>query len=170
MLLVAREGERRAAGSTRPILALTALLGIALGVGILRADAAFAGLGRRAAAELVAPNVAAGHRVWVASNWGFQWYATRAGGTPVTYTPPYPEPGDLLITSENTDTAPRIKQLLSVRYGPRVRHLARVEDHSPGGRLMERALGAGFYSNAWGDLPWRWGDSLLDAFDLWRVE
>ncbi len=169
-LLVARESARRAAPSTRPILALTVLLGIALGVGILRADAAFAGLGRRAAAELIAPNVAAGHRVWFASNWGFQWYATRAGGTPVTLTPPYPGPGDLLVTAEKTDAAPRIKRLLAQRYGQRVRHLARIEDLSPGGRLMDVQLGVGFYSNAWGHLPWIWSDNLLDAFDLWRIE
>ena len=66
---------------TRPILALTTIAGVTLGIAILRADAAFAGLGRRAVAELIAPNVAAGHRVWFATNWGFQWYATRAGGS-----------------------------------------------------------------------------------------
>lgn len=169
-LLLAREAARRAAASTRPILALTVLLGVALGVGILRADAAFADLGRRAAAELIAPNVAAGHRVWFAANWGFQWYALRAGGSPVTLAPPYPEPGDLLVTAEKTDAAPRIKHLLSQRYGQRVRHLARLEDRRSGGRHMDTALGVGFYSNAWGHLPWIWSDNLLDAFDLWRVE
>ncbi len=171
VLLVLHEAERHATKSTRPILAVTALLGMALGIGILRADAAFAGVGRRAATELVAPNVAAGHRVWFAANWGFQWYATRAGGTIVTLTPPHPAPGDLLVTSEKTDVAPSIKQMLGKRYGQRAAHLARVEDRRPGGRIMDGALGAGFYSNGWGGhLPWVWSDAPLDAFDLWRVE
>ncbi|HSN92386.1 MAG TPA: hypothetical protein VLS93_14235, partial [Anaeromyxobacteraceae bacterium] len=45
-------------------------------------------------------------------------------------------------------------------------HLGRVEVREPGGRVMSAAAGAGFYSNAWGYLPWGWDDGLVDAVDL----
>jgi hypothetical protein len=41
-----------------------ALLGTAYSCLLLRADADFAEYGRRAAAELIAPHVAAGEKVW----------------------------------------------------------------------------------------------------------
>jgi hypothetical protein len=35
---------------------------------------------------------------------------------------------------------------------------------------MSFALGAGFYNNAWGYLPWAWGDDAIDRYALWRLE
>lgn len=167
-VIVARTMSRRSGRRMTVALAVTAAAGVVLGVAILRADANFAGLGRRAVAELVAPNVAAGHRVWFTPHWGFQWYAERAGGRAVSLDPPYPEPGDLVVTSLNTEQAGPVLDMLR-RYR-RLSHVARLEDREPGGRLMSQQGGAGFYSNAWGYLPWVWNDEPLDVFDLWRVE
>lgn len=170
VLLVARQASVLAAGRALATTAATALAGLVLAVGILRADSAFAGLGRRAAAELVAGPVAAGQRVWFTPHWGFQWYAERAGGRIVTLQPPYPEPGDLVVTGYKTDQAGRVLRMLSLRYAGRVRRLAHLEERTPGGRLMDVQLNVGFYSNNWGYLPWAWGDDVLDGFDLLRIE
>lgn len=167
-LIVARAMSRRSGWAITVAMAATSAAGIVLGVAILRADASFAGLARRAVAELVAPNVAAGHRVWFTPHWGFQWYAERAGGRIISLQPPYPAPGDLAVTSQNTDQAARVLAMLR-QYG-RFSHVARVEDREPGGRLMSHRRGAGFFSNEWGYLPWVWSDEPLDVFDLWRVE
>lgn len=169
-LLVARAMAARGGAVARIVLGLTLVLGIGLGTAILRADAAFAGLGRRAVADLVAPTVAAGHRVWFTPHWGFQWYAERAGGKIVTLLPPHPIPGDFLVTSDKTEQAVRVQRLLTSRYRGRARHIARVEDTQPGGRLMDHGLGVGFFSNTWGYLPWVWSNEVLDGFDLWRIE
>jgi pimeloyl-ACP methyl ester carboxylesterase len=168
-LIVARGMSTRPGRVARVVLVGTAIAGVALGVAILRADAAFAGLGRRAVAELISPNVAAGHRVWFTPHWGFQWYAEKAGARPVTRTPPFPSSGDLLVTSQNTDESSEVMAMLVRRY-PRVRHVARIEEREPGGRLMSHTLGAGFFSNEWGYLPWVWSDEVLDAFDLWQLD
>jgi hypothetical protein len=167
-LLVAREMSNLGGARARAALGATCALGIALGVAILRAVAAFAGLGRRAAAELIAPNVAKGHRVWFAGHWGFQWYSEKAGGRILTRTPPYPAPGDLVVTSVECDPGTEIIEML--RHDFRGKHLARLEDASPGGRVMSHEIGAGFFSNAWGYLPWGWGTEPLDTFDLWRID
>jgi len=161
ILLARAMAERPRIG--RPVLALTLALGVALGVAILRADAAFAGLGRQAARTLIAPSVAAGHRVWYAGHWGFQWYAEKAGARFFPVTPPYPEVGDLVVSSANSEPhiVPEEMEAL-VRLG-------RLEDRSPGGRVMDRRSGAGFFSSSWGYLPWSWSDGIIDAYDVWRV-
>lgn len=169
-LLVAREASSRDRRRELVALAPVAVAGLALGVAILRADAAFAGLGRRAAAELVGRPAAAGQRVWFTPHWGFQWYAERAGGRAMTLQPPHPAPGDLVVTSDNTDQSVLVLRALSLSYPGRLRTLARIEDRAPGGRIMDADLNAGFFSNNWGFLPWAWGDDLLDGFDLLRIE
>jgi len=45
---------------------------------IIRADAAFADLGRRAADELIATRTARGQTVWFAGHWGFRRGALSA--------------------------------------------------------------------------------------------
>ncbi len=165
-ILVVREMASRGRLHARLVLGATMAAGLALGVAILRADTAFAGLARRAVAELIVPQVAAGHRVWFVGHWGFQWYAENAGARIVTTTPPYPAPGDLLVGSRVTHSGVMVDPMLRRDFG--FTRLATLEDWTPGGRLITE--GAGFFSNNSGYLPWTWGTGLLDAFDLYRVE
>ena len=168
-ILVARELAVAQRLRARTVLAATCAAGLSLGVAILRADAVFAGVGRRAAAELIAPRVAEGQRVWFAGHWGFQWYAERAGGRPVTVTPPFPSKGDLVVVSLNSEPGREVLALLERMY-PHATHLARVEELEPGGRAMDTSVGAGFFSQAWGYKPWAWGRNVVDRFDLRRLE
>jgi 4-amino-4-deoxy-L-arabinose transferase-like glycosyltransferase len=137
--------------------------GAIFGTLILQADSNFAGLGRRAVDELIAPRVAAGEHVWFNANWGFQWYAERAGAKILTTTPPRPQAGDLVVSARETITA------IPIQSFPRRELLATVSDATPGGRILSSALGAGFYSNGWGYLPWVWGSTEIDRFELWRI-
>lgn len=166
VLLVSRLGARHGGVRAKAVLGGTALLGAALGVAVLRADAAFADLARRAAAELVAPEVAQGRRVWFLGHWGFHWYAERAGARTIALTPPYPEPGDLVVSSLNSDKGNHLVSM--VRRDLRLGYLRHLEDRTPGGRVMTE--GAGFFSNNSGYLPWTWGTDVLDLFVLWRVD
>jgi hypothetical protein len=158
-LLVAREISHLKRRPARWVLVSTVALGVGLGVLILKADAVFAGLGRRAAAELIAPYTSLGKRVWFEGHWGFQWYAEKAGGRPLSAVPPRPSAGDYLVSSWNSAAFGNLlpaKRML----------IATLADDSPGGRIMSFKDGTGFYSNAWGLLPWAWGSGLIDRFDL----
>lgn len=166
VLLVARLAAQRGRVLAKLGVGGTAVLGVALGVAVLRADAAFADLGRRAAAELVAPQVARGHRVWFLGHWGFHWYAERAGARTITLTPPHPRPGDLVVSSLNSDKGNHLMPMVLRDF--RFAYLRRLEDRTPGGRVMTE--GAGFFSNNSGYLPWAWGTDVLDLFVLWRVD
>jgi len=167
-LLVARELARTEGRMAWLVLSGTVAAGAALGVAIVRADAAMAEVGRRAAAELIAPRVAAGQRVWFIGHWGFQWYAEEAGGRHATITPPHPEPGDHLVVSAATARAEDALDMMRQLF-PGMVPVEQVTDETPGGRIMNKRLNAGFYSNVSGYWPWVWGDGPVDVvvgFDL----
>lgn len=161
-LLVARELASRGGKARWLVLGATLALGVCLGVAILRADAAAGDLERRAVKEMIAPRITAGQRVWIVGHWGFQWYAENAGARHATLTPPYPEPGDLLVVSLGSARSEKVLDMLAIRF-PRMVQVGELLDSRPGGRLMNKRLGAGFYSNLSGYLPWAWGDSPIDV-------
>jgi len=119
-------------------------------------------VGREAAATLVAPRTAAGERVWYAGSWGLHWYAEAAGARPLLAAGPgEPAPGEYIVYSSFRSGA-----LREPHYGARV---DRVGDSGPGGRVMDRDAGAGFYSVDFGYLPWSFATGIVDQFELWRV-
>jgi hypothetical protein len=46
--------------------------------------------------------------------------------------------------------------------------LERLKFKKPGGRLL--LTPAGFYSNGWGPLPWRWGNRAFSRIEVVRIE
>jgi len=162
-LLVARLMARSNLTSDWRLLAPVMSAGVLLGVLIVHADAAFADLGRRAATEFISAQTAKGERVWFAGHWGFQWYAERAGAKVLVQHGPGPRPGDLIVSSQNA-----LGGIIDL-FEPRTL-VSVLADERPGGRIMSRQDGAGFYSNAWGYLPWTWSDSVLDRYTLWRMD
>ena len=129
---------------------------------ILEADSRFANLSRTAARELVAPNVAAGETVWFAGQWGFYWYALRAGAQLTRPDGPGPYRGDLLAIP--TGLAGSLPTLYRIPNRTLVRTFS---DSCACGRTM--TSGAGLYTNALGNLLWVWARGPLDRFELWRV-
>ena len=152
---------RRPVGLT---LGLTLGLGALLGFLIVRTDAAFAELGRRAAAEQIAPRVQNGESVWFVGRWGFQWYAQRAGARTVTRTPPWPAPGSIVVASNRAADSCLIEVVKKKRL------VTQLGDIHWGGRVMADEVGAGFFSNGWGLLPWMVSAEPLDRYDVYRVE
>lgn len=159
-LLVARALEAAGSRRARAVRLATAASGTALALLIVAADARAAGLGRRAAAELIAPRARGGQRVWFAGHWGFHWYAERAGAFPLSART-RPGPGDAVVGAPHLPGAHFAARL------PRKRLVGLLRDAAPGGRVM--GAGAGFYSNAWGYLPWAWSRDEGARFELWEV-
>lgn len=142
-----------------------ACAGALYGVLILRADATFAGLERRAVDELIAPEIAHGRRVWIAGHWGFQWYAERAGARYLTDLEAARR-GDLLVVDRQADSEHTLRGI--PWYRRRLVHW--ISDDTPGGRIISRVAGAGFYSNGYGYFPWAWGTDDIDRFEVWVME
>ena len=148
----------------RPALAVATAASALLGIAILRADTAFAELGREAARTLIAPEVASGRRVWYVGHWGFQWYAEEAGARFFPIEPPYPQQGDLVVSCVNCEPHIEPDQMDALVLVRRIRHT------EPGGRVADKSSNAGFFSSSWGYLPWAWGRGLLGGFDVYRVD
>lgn len=155
------------ASRTLDVRARRALLGGFIGFGtllgllILSADARLAAVGREAAARLIAPRTEAGKRVWYAGSWGFHWYAEAAGADALGADPEAPAPGDFIAYSSFRSGAlgkDHLGQLVD-----------KVVDAGPAGRVMDASVGAGFYSDIYGYLPWSWGTGEIDQYELWRV-
>jgi hypothetical protein len=134
--------------------------GVVLSLLIIAADAEFASIGRRVAADQIAPRVAKGIRVWINSEWGFQWYALKAGATPLSKQPPYPSPGDVLVSSS---VAPH----LTLDLYPNRHLIASFTENSRFGRIMARP--AGFYSNGYGYLPWFFRNGEIEKVTIWYI-
>ena len=77
--------------------------------------------------------------------------------------PPYPSPGDILVSNS---AAPH----LSLDLFPNRRLLATVREASHYGRLMNRQLGIGFYSNGWGFFPYTWRNGEIETVTVWKIE
>jgi hypothetical protein len=161
-LMIVRVGQELSAGWRRLLGTSTAVLGLVLGLAIVRADTLLADGGRLAATELIAPRVARGETVWYFGHWGFQWYAEQAGARPILPRPPFAAPGDVIVGSGG-ERHPWLK-----RY---VRQSAQTLAAKSGavGSIMGGRLGAGFYSDHWGYLPWSWGAAPLPSYVVWQV-
>jgi hypothetical protein len=147
---------------------MAALLGIVaagaiFGSMVLRADARFAEMGRQAAARLIAPRVADGHRVWVSSQWGLYWYGQKAGAQ-VLRSDDVPASGDYLVRGEMEGYPETLKRL------PPAVQVETFTVGGPGGRTMSSKDGAGLYSNTFGDLLWAWGTGEWNHYELWQFQ
>ena len=139
--------------------------GAIFGSMVLHADAQFAEMGRQAATRLIAPQVAAGHRVWFSSQWGLYWYAQKAGAQ-VLRSDDVPAPGDYLVRGKQEGYPGTLKRL------PPAVEVETFTVGGPGGRSMSATDGAGLYTNffPYGDLMWVWGTGEWNHYELWRFQ
>jgi hypothetical protein len=140
-----------------PVVAACLLLSVL----ILRADAAQAEIGRRGG-HLIAEKIyeSPDRKVWLDGAWGFQWYGMKAGAIPMTSTPPFPQPGDLIVVGPQGKLASKLV--------PRRTRLFVKDYTASGGRVMQD--GAGFHSNPTGPLPWSWGKSSRGKLEVFAVD
>ena len=156
-------GSWRSHRTTRLAVSVVLLLGALLGGLIIGADTRLATVGQRAAAELVRPSIAAGHRVWFDGHWGFHYYAEREGAKALTASTTM-RAGDRVVVNAGALRG----QLLFQR--PCRTRIAAVEDVAPGGRIMSVEDHAGLYSPHQGYPPWSWSaSSVIDGFELWEI-
>jgi 4-amino-4-deoxy-L-arabinose transferase-like glycosyltransferase len=158
-ILISRElGSSWMAGPTRWLFLTTASICVALGVLIIRADAALAEVGRQGGRE-VQLREKQGAKVWMDGAWGFQWYAMAAGAEPLAETPPFPRSGDVVVAGLEA-------RLLREKYPDKTLVFRKVFAE-PGGRVNRE--GAGFFTNWAGPWPWVWGHGELARIEVWRI-
>jgi hypothetical protein len=137
--------------------------GVILSLLVLTGIRSLAQVQREAVDKLVVPRVAAGEHVWFAGHWGFHWYAEAAGAKPAVWKGQVPQRGDTVVVSmidmpvfEGEWSSRRVVEQTTIRKGM--------------GRVMDRAVNAGFFSDVFGFLPWVPGPGDANVFEVWTVE
>ncbi len=141
---------------------LTALYSLPIAWG----DTRFARLYPREARRLVADYEGPDRRVWFTGEWGFRYYMTQAGARLLPRTALGPEPGDVIVK-------PRVAFPWVTLYDGAA--YSRLLEQRPTGedfpvRLLDFESHAGFYSTAWGILPWSWAaPGRWEWFNVYEV-
>ncbi|MBI2200004.1 MAG: glycosyltransferase family 39 protein [Candidatus Rokubacteria bacterium] len=153
-ILLARRLEQRGAlahGRLRWPLLLPLAAGAALALWVAGSDYSLANSARQAAAVVHRLYGRGPGPLWFEGHWGFQYYMEAAGGRSVDWNGARPSPGEwLVVPANNTNTFLMPRGAVSLH---RV-----VEVPSPGVMAtMNRSVGAGFYSDVWGPLPFAVG-------------
>ena len=127
-------------------------------------DHELAGMGRHAASELAPGPPRATVVTWFQGHWGFQYYMQQLGGRP--WDVPHPEkanPGDRLIVPLNT--SPRYRVPASLVETPRRYDFGPL----PPTTTMNEGVGAGFYADRFGFLPFYFGPVPAESYDVYDV-
>jgi hypothetical protein len=159
VLHAARVHQRR----YRMTVALLVALGWISGALIVIGDTTLASSQREAVERLIVPRIHSGATVWAGGQWAFLAYAEDAGAKALANTPPLPDPGDYIIVS-------RLNYFGQLGRMPiRLEPLDTLTDERCGVFVLNRELGAGFFSNRWGYMPFAIGCAAVDNYDLYRV-
>jgi 4-amino-4-deoxy-L-arabinose transferase-like glycosyltransferase len=137
---------------------LAMVAGLALSLGVAYSDTLLAN-SARTAAERIAPETRQG-RTWFSGHWGFQYYMEARGAKPIDTRNPDIRVGDTIVTPMNGSN--------------------RIKIDKPGSYIdesfeipvcswlatMRAECGAGFYSDFWGPLPFVFGPSPHEQYEV----
>ncbi len=157
-------GGGAARGYTRALLAGSCAASLALSLALAHADRAHARTAQRAARELTKRYANPDREVWFLGAWGFQHYAENSGAHKVDRGRTLLQPGAVLIVSRG--------DLGRLRAPPE--RLARVIESAayPAAccvATMAASLGAGFYSELSGPLPYAFGRAAAERYDVLEI-
>jgi hypothetical protein len=156
-ILLARRLDRADIASSSWALARLAaplLLSATVSLAIAWGDTALADSGRAMAGFI--HRQTQNQRVFFEGHWGFQFYMQQFGARPLEADKLTFEPGDIVVTPENTtNTFPLAPQLVAAQ------ELVQIDPHVCTATM---ALGAGFYSSAWGPLPFSFGRAPVERY------
>jgi hypothetical protein len=134
----------------------------ALAVVVCWSDHVWANSARDAALRIGA-RVGGSTAVWFQGHWGFQYYMERLGARPVHIGRTRFAPGDLLVVpTRNTNV------LFPPPGGPLVREEVIEAPTVPWIATHDAGLGAGFYSDNWGPMPYAFGSATPSRYHVFR--
>jgi 4-amino-4-deoxy-L-arabinose transferase-like glycosyltransferase len=165
-ILIARRLELRARPSqpgALPRAAVPLVAVIILSLAVTWADYRQAETGRVGAARIHATYQASPRPIWFQGHWGFQYYMEQRGAVAVEVNKSRFYPGDLLVTP-TTNTNMRA---IPAHWGS-VSTVLEVPS-SAWLATMSRPIGAGFYWDGFGPLPFALGVVATERFTIFRV-
>jgi hypothetical protein len=128
------------------------------------ADLCFANSERRAADKIIASLRPDQAKVWFEGHWGFQYYMLSQGAKDLDQEEPACETGDYVVVPKSNT---------NVRWLPNVSAIPEREIAVPACSwlaTMQFHADAGFYSSLWGPLPFVFGPTGNQVYQIWRVD
>jgi hypothetical protein len=162
-ILIVRRMQRRTASGTPPRawlvgLSLSACAAVSFAVGA--ADYVWAGSMRDAARSFIRESKRQTGTVYFQGHWGWQFYMEQGGCRALDMTDSFFRPGDFVISPQNNVNVEQIP----ARYARGV-----LTNEFPASRWLattSSALGAGFYSDVFGPLPFVFGVVPTDPYHV----
>ncbi|MBI5570088.1 MAG: glycosyltransferase family 39 protein [Desulfomonile tiedjei] len=134
-----------------------------LALSVTWADFSLAESQRLAARSILADYKGYNHTIWFQGHWGFQYYMEAGGAKPLDFRSPVFEEGDLMVVPSNNSNlsalTPDMFRLTDTRSVMPFRWIGTVQKH----------LGAGFYSDRWGPLPFAFGSVKPETYEIFVV-
>jgi len=140
------------------------LLSFLLSLGIAHADYGLANISRKAVGDLDPITDRFGkQKIWFQGHWGFQYYMQENGAKPLDFTRSDVGPGDIVVVPSNNTNTQLMRQ-----------EVVRLDDFLeyrplPWLTTMGRNVGAGYYSNDVGPLPFAFGKVEPAQFWLFQA-
>ncbi len=128
------------------------------------ADYSWAGSMRSAAESICKPPANSGQTVWFQGHWGFQYYMEAAGGKALDFKHSQIAQADIIIVPLNNS---------NIRFvSEETAYIGEVFHFTPFRRLgvMNHRLGAGFYTDMYGPLPYVVGTVDPDIYYVYIVK
>jgi len=143
----------------RRFLIVSALVLGASTLYIAAADQRLANSGRLAAREALSQQDH-GANIWFTGHWGFQYYMERGGARAVDFERWSWDAGDLLVLPKNNGSTLSLPERLMQRYEVRAYPVLQ------GVTTSNSDLGAGFYADSIGPLPYFLGPAAAEQYGL----
>jgi 4-amino-4-deoxy-L-arabinose transferase-like glycosyltransferase len=165
VLLIRRLEKRHGRGGleARPLLLAPLAPALGLALGVAWADTTLANSARDAAHDLLERHASEGARVWFRGGWGFQHYAELGGAQKIDERHSSLSTGDIVILpANNTDVSSRSLDAITLVEQVEFPVASAIATMAPG-------LGAGFYTDLWGPLPFAFGRTAKEVYHVVRV-
>jgi hypothetical protein len=158
-------GARPSSGVGRAACATAVLVNTIVGFAVAAADYEFASVYPRFARELSETVRGNSSRVWCHGYWGWSHYTRREGLPHYVIGGDQPQPGSLFVVP---NIAAKPADLPDAVRRQRLVHERAMGARIPI-RLMSHRAGAGYYSAAWGPLPYAWSWEPLEVFQFFEL-
>jgi hypothetical protein len=162
-ILVARRLEQRAGAIRWRAQTLPLLPAMAVALAVAWGDTALANTSRSAAAAIYDRYSRSSATVWFQGHWGFQYYLQRHGAKPLDLGAPLAVVGDALVMPLNNTNLYEIDERFVQRS-----ETFEWQPHSFV-TTVSMAVGAGFYSDTFGPLPFVFGRSPAERYVVFTL-
>jgi 4-amino-4-deoxy-L-arabinose transferase-like glycosyltransferase len=134
----------------------------ALSLAVAWADAGLAETARTGARLIQEKHAASANNAWFQGHWGFQYYMQQRGARPVDVRNLRFAPGDIVAVPATNPEA--------IAMGPQWSALEPIDVPMCGWlATMNRGVGAGFYADQWGPLPFAFGAVPAERFSIFSA-